>query len=419
MSKKPIARRKKKSKKIPKKLPAFWYLLSIVFSAILLVSAFFATGAARWVGAVIFIIGCVIISITALYFYKKRNEKHFFRPKIEPKNKKANMRRVLSQPMSKQYLDSILHNEKPKENLDEYYIRRAEPLLELANECAQIINTTTDISDFFFNFNYLSTLFEELIEAEDYVDFLNKSPTEQLQEIESTKPDAIKKMLERVQQKINAESISCQDKLNNYEDMFFWIDMNKKYIPIDLHAYIQALETEIIGSLKKRVDEEVNKHEAEEIAQELMRQETLESERLALESHMARQQYALAYGYNVDEMSGHEFESFCAKLLEKNGFEDIQVTQGSGDDGIDILAVRDGVKFAIQTKRYTTNVGNDAVQQAYAGRDIYRCTAAIVLTNQYFTRSAINTAEKLGITLWDRNKLLDLANKADVIVNTR
>ena len=74
---------------------------------------------------------------------------------------------------------------------------------------------------------------------------------------------------------------------------------------------------------------------------------------------------------SYDDMEGHEFEYFCADLLEKRGFEEVEVTKGSGDYGVDILAEKDGVTYAIQCKRYDGPVGVKAVQEAYAGRDYY------------------------------------------------
>lgn len=41
----------------------------------------------------------------------------------------------------------------------------------------------------------------------------------------------------------------------------------------------------------------------------------------------------------MDELEGHEFEFFCADLLKAQGFIDVEVTRGSGDFGVDILAV--------------------------------------------------------------------------------
>lgn len=107
----------------------------------------------------------------------------------------------------------------------------------------------------------------------------------------------------------------------------------------------------------------------------------------------------------LDEMEGHDFEFFCAELLEKKGFLEVEVTKGSGDYGIDILAEKDGITYAIQCKRYSEPVGVKAVQEAYAGRDYYDRMVGAVLTNQYFTAPAVEAAKKLKILLWDRGYL--------------
>lgn len=108
---------------------------------------------------------------------------------------------------------------------------------------------------------------------------------------------------------------------------------------------------------------------------------------------------------NFDLLDGHEFEYYCADLLRKRGFQEVEVTKGSGDYGIDILAERDGVTYAIQCKCYGDSVGVKAVQEAYAGRDYYDCMVGAVLTNQYFTGPAVEAAKKLKILLWDRGYL--------------
>lgn len=107
----------------------------------------------------------------------------------------------------------------------------------------------------------------------------------------------------------------------------------------------------------------------------------------------------------LDLMEGHDFEYFCADLLRKKGFQEVEVTKGSGDYGIDILAQKDGVTYGIQCKCYATPVGVKAVQEAYAGRDYYDCMVGVVLTNQYFTTPAVEVAKKLKIMLWDRGYL--------------
>ena len=114
---------------------------------------------------------------------------------------------------------------------------------------------------------------------------------------------------------------------------------------------------------------------------------------------------------NIEEydlMEGRDFEYFCANLLGKRGFLEVEVTKGSGDNGVDILAEKDGVTYAIQCKRYEEPVGVKAVQEAYAGRDYYDRMVGVVMSNQYFTKNATEMAQKLKIMLWDRGYLEEM-----------
>lgn len=111
----------------------------------------------------------------------------------------------------------------------------------------------------------------------------------------------------------------------------------------------------------------------------------------------------------MDEMEGHDFEYYCAEILKKNGFENVEVTRGSGDYGVDILADRDGISYAFQCKCYDKPIGVKAVQEVYAGRDYYDRMVGVVITNQYYTQPAIDLAAKLRILLWDRDYITELS----------
>ncbi|MCR5234700.1 MAG: restriction endonuclease [Lachnospiraceae bacterium] len=102
-------------------------------------------------------------------------------------------------------------------------------------------------------------------------------------------------------------------------------------------------------------------------------------------------------------MEGHDFEYYCADLLKEMRYEDVEVTKGSGDYGVDILAVKDNITYAFQCKCYDRPIGVKAVQEVYAGRDYYDRMIGVVITNQYFTEPAIKLASKLKIILWDRD----------------
>lgn len=113
-------------------------------------------------------------------------------------------------------------------------------------------------------------------------------------------------------------------------------------------------------------------------------------------------------GKQLDEMAGRDFEFFCADLLEKSGFYEVEVTKGSGDYGVDVLAEKDGVTYAVQCKRYDSPVGVKAIQEACAGREYYDRMVGAVMTNQYFTQPAVEAARKLKILMWDREYVEEL-----------
>lgn len=123
---------------------------------------------------------------------------------------------------------------------------------------------------------------------------------------------------------------------------------------------------------------------------------------------LRRQNRKYDWAKERDQMDGSEFEYYCADLLSANGFVNVEVTRSTGDYGVDILAEKEGITFAIQCKRYSKPVGIKAVQEAYAGRDYYDRMVGAVLTNQYFTKPAMNAARKLKILLWDRDYLQTL-----------
>jgi Holliday junction resolvase len=108
---------------------------------------------------------------------------------------------------------------------------------------------------------------------------------------------------------------------------------------------------------------------------------------------------------DIDGMEGHDFEYWCAGLLKNNGFSNVEVTRGSGDQGVDIVAEKGGIKYAIQCKCYSSDLGNKPVQEVAAGKSFYHCQVGAVMTNRYFTAGAKELANANGILLWDRDAL--------------
>lgn len=108
----------------------------------------------------------------------------------------------------------------------------------------------------------------------------------------------------------------------------------------------------------------------------------------------------------VDTMDGHDFEEFCAELLERCGYQNVHVTRSSGDQGVDIIAIKHGVRYAFQCKRYASKLGNKPVQEVHTGKQFYSCQVGVVITNSYFTRGAEDAARRVNVELWDRDTLI-------------
>lgn len=107
---------------------------------------------------------------------------------------------------------------------------------------------------------------------------------------------------------------------------------------------------------------------------------------------------------DVDLMTGAEFEEFVGLLFKKMGYSS-QVTKQSGDQGLDVIASKNGTKIGIQAKCYSNTVGNSAVQEAVAGKSFYNCDKVIVITNNYFTPAAEELAQSNNVVLWNRDML--------------
>lgn len=109
---------------------------------------------------------------------------------------------------------------------------------------------------------------------------------------------------------------------------------------------------------------------------------------------------------DIDSMSGVEFEHFLHRLFIYEGY-DAKLTKASNDQGADLILTKNGENTVVQAKRYLGAVSNSAIQEVVAAKAYYRCENALVITNSYFTKAAINLALSNKVTLLDREKLKD------------
>lgn len=119
----------------------------------------------------------------------------------------------------------------------------------------------------------------------------------------------------------------------------------------------------------------------------------------------------------VQSLEWVEFENVIGKLWQNLGYK-TSITQQSADEGIDVVAVNDTERIAIQAKRYAANnkVGNRTVRNT-AGVLPRNFDKVVVATTSLFTQPALDEARKYGnqVELIDGVQLVEMLNKSDLV----
>jgi hypothetical protein len=122
----------------------------------------------------------------------------------------------------------------------------------------------------------------------------------------------------------------------------------------------------------------------------------------------------------LGEIDPGTFEELIGELLERIGFEDVEVTKRSGDGGIDVRGVLTvggvtRVRTAIQVKRWANNVPDRIVRELRGS--IGPAEQGLIITTSGFTKPAINEAEMAGrapVTLIGGDLLVELLAEFEI-----
>lgn len=103
----------------------------------------------------------------------------------------------------------------------------------------------------------------------------------------------------------------------------------------------------------------------------------------------------------------YEYERWCAGQLARCGWQ-AEATRSSGDQGVDVVAVKNGIKVALQCKLHSSAVGNKAIQEVHAAAAFIDATHAAVVAPTDYTRAARQLAGKLNVLLLHHAQLSGL-----------
>lgn len=115
------------------------------------------------------------------------------------------------------------------------------------------------------------------------------------------------------------------------------------------------------------------------------------------------------------ELTPGGFERLCQRILRESGFVEVNVTGGSGDQGLDgkgILKLSDLLSFHVvfQAKRWENSVGPKTVRE-FRGAMEGQADKGLIITTSTFTRGAKDEATKDGATpidLVDGDDLIEM-----------
>jgi restriction system protein len=109
--------------------------------------------------------------------------------------------------------------------------------------------------------------------------------------------------------------------------------------------------------------------------------------------------------FDIDRMAGEQFEEYMLAYFKSQGYSGY-LTRATGDYGADLVIEKQGLKIVVQAKRWKDTVGISAIQQVIGAIKHYNADKAMVITNSYFTKNAIELSNSNSVELWDRNYII-------------
>lgn len=203
--------------------------------------------------------------------------------------------------------------------------------------------------------------------------------------------------------KIEDLNIDCSKEITNEE-------IQKTYYSIHGAREVDDLDARLINGICNQLVDNwrvyyLIAHINREIGQRhLTKQANLHKENMAGSGKIRKNRIEIN---NIDTMDGINFEKFLVHLFANMNYK-AEVTQASNDQGADLIIEKLGERTAVQAKCYSSTVGNTAVQEVTGAKQYYNCTKAMVITNNYFTKSAIELAYANNVELKDREDLISL-----------
>jgi len=221
---------------------------------------------------------------------------------------------------------------------------------------------------------------------------------------------------EFINEKFNEETKEIEADMDSYKDIIFERlgkditkkDVIKEFMKLDAESQGLTMPNpkvdpgvQVLFILLKKFDFTCEVDEVAKLIEQAKEEIELEEFEQNLGTSQQKQKSEIG---DFTELSGYDFEEYLKDLFELLGYTAIQ-TSLSGDQGADLILSKDDEKIVVQAKKYDGKVSNKAVQEIAAAKNYYNADKAMVVTNNSFTKSAIELAFSNDVELWDGRKL--------------
>lgn len=111
-------------------------------------------------------------------------------------------------------------------------------------------------------------------------------------------------------------------------------------------------------------------------------------------------------------LSGHGFEDALAQLFRKRGFHAV-VSKSGGDEGIDIILEKDGMKSIVQCKAHAKPIGPVVARELYGAMLHFNVERGILASTFGFTDGVHKFVADKKIELLNLDDILKMADSLD------
>lgn len=120
---------------------------------------------------------------------------------------------------------------------------------------------------------------------------------------------------------------------------------------------------------------------------------------------------------NFRRFEPYEFEELIGRLFAAKGYQ-VEVTQKSGDFGVDVIARAGHDVVAIQVKHWEASVGGPDVHKTLGSMITYNANRALVITTSDFTNQAYEIQKRgAPVVLWNGERVKEEFRKAFLTTN--